>query len=52
MAEQTGALYKYFEGFEVGGLLARNVAPEHVNVDRTPKGVSLYLRRKTRRSRH
>ena len=34
MAEQTVALYKIFEGIEVGGLLANKTIPDHVNVDR------------------
>ncbi len=31
MAEQTGALYRFYESFEVGGLPAPNTAPDHVH---------------------
>jgi hypothetical protein len=34
MAEQTGALFRFYEYFEIGGLLAPDTAPQYVYVKR------------------
>ena len=52
MAEQTGALYKSYKGFEVGGQSGPDTVPDQVNVDRAVKVVCNYLRETARRGRH
>ena len=52
MAEETGALYRFYDVFEIGGLLAPNTAPNYANGDRAAKVGSCLSRAISRRGNH